>query len=65
MLVRLLRPLYAGGSAHDTGATVEMPDELAEAYCARGMVERVEPDSGPAPRKKHRAPSMVMRRKRR
>jgi len=64
MLVKLLRPLYADGSARDTGATVEMPDELAEVYCARGMVERVEADSGPAPRKKHRAPSMIVRRRR-
>ena len=65
MLVRLLRPLYVDGSAHGAGSTVDMPDELAEAYCNRGMAEGIESSQAPAPRKKHRTPSMVLRRRRR
>ena len=65
MMVRLLRPLYVGGSAQDTGATVDMPDELAEDYCKLGIAERVERSPAPAPRKKRTASTMVLRRRRR
>ena len=65
MIVRLLRPLYIGGSAQDTGATVEVPDELAEDYCRLGIAERIANDRAPAPRKKRRASTMVLRRRRR
>ena len=63
MMVRLLRPLYVGGSAQDTGATVDVPDELAEDYCKLGMAEEIESVRAPAPRKKRRASSAGLRRR--